>query len=315
MTKALVRDGVEDDLIAFQFPGAGGQPVANFYAGTTLFNNEQYWLTQAAAYYRANGAATVTMPIRVWNQGEADRLLERGQYQVGFDQMWSDTLTMVQSILAADYAIPRLYMFQTGGYMRKQDNHWMVLDQIDIVRAKNAILVGPNWQVKVADGNVHPGINEHVQLYETAAWARLEVKAGRDWNLLPPTSVARTGSSIVIPISVRSDETLTTTPGKYSIYGGDPANLGLEAIGGGSITSASVSGGSIMIEVSGTVTAIRHAHQRAAGIDYADFLDGEGKGYVAHRSMIRTTLTKNVIVGGLSLTLERWVPSFEVLIT
>ena len=256
----------------------------------------------------------VSFPRYLWNQGEADRLLDRGMYTTRFRQFWLDKRSQIAR-LTGQAESPQLYMFQTGGYCRKQDNHWMVLDQIDCVREHNAILIGPNFQVPVADANVHPGIDGHIRLYETAAWAIMEHEAGRAWNLLPPTSVTRSGNTITIPISIRTDETLTTTPGKYADYGGDPAFLGLEAVGGGSVTSATVSGGNIALEVTGTVTSIKHAHQRAAGIDYGNFTDANGYAYVAHRSLIRTTLTKSVSVGGLNLTLERWVPSFEVAIT
>lgn len=254
---------------------------------------------------------TIRFPRYVWNQGEADRLLARGEYTTRFRQFWSDKRAQIARLTGGATA-PQLYMFQTGGYCRKQDNHWMVLDQIDCVREYNAILVGPNWQVPVADANVHPSIGGHIRLYETAAWAIAETEAGRAWNLLPPTSVTRSGNTITIPISIRTDETLTTTPGKYADYGGDPAFLGLEAVGGGAVTAASVSGGNIVVEVAGTVTSIKHAHQRAAGIDYGTFTDAQGQAYVAHRSLIRTTLTKPVEVAGLAMTCERWVPSFEV---
>lgn len=308
LAKALVRDGVEANTMAFQFHGAGGQPVANFGVGTTLYSNQAHWLAQAVAHF---SPADVTVPRRIWNQGEADRLLARGAYKSAFDVVFAERNALIQSATGqADP--PQWFLFQTGGYMRKQDNHWMVLDQVDIVREGKAILIGPNWQVPVADGNVHPGIAEHIRLYETAAWCISEVEAGRAWNLLPPASVTRSGDTIIIPISIRDDETLTTVPGKYADYGGDPDHLGLEVVGGGSIVSAGVSGGNIVLEVSGTVTAVKHAHQRAAGIDYANWLDSDGKGYVAHRSLIRTTLTKSLTVAGHALTLERWVPSFWV---
>lgn len=257
---------------------------------------------------------SVRIPRVVWNQGEADRLLERGVYTSRFATFWAAKKEQIARI-TGQAAVPDLYMFQTGGYARKQDNHWMVLDQIDCVREHGAILIGPNWQVPVSDASVHPGIIEHVQLYETANWCIFEHEAGRSWNLLPPVTVERIGDTITIPISVRGDEELTTVPGKYSAYGGDPTNLGLEVFGGGSITSATAIGGSITLQVTGTVTEVRHAHQRAAGIDYGLSTDANGKAYVAHRSLIRTTLTKSVSVGGANLTLERWVPSFSVAIT
>lgn len=44
---ALLRDGVEDAPMAFQFHGAGGQEVNNFLPGTAIYENEEHWLGQA----------------------------------------------------------------------------------------------------------------------------------------------------------------------------------------------------------------------------------------------------------------------------
>ena len=104
---------------------------------------------------------------------------------------------------------------------------------------------------------------------------------------------------------------VTTVSGVYTNYGGDPANLGLEAVGGGTITAASVSGGNIIVNVSGTVTAIRYAMQQSA-TDYRTLTDANSEGYCAHRGLIRTTLTRTVTWGGQAFAVERWVPSFEV---
>lgn len=88
----------------------------------------------------------------------------------------------------------------------------------------------------------------------------------------------------------------------------------MEAVGGGTITAASVSGGNILVDVSGTVTAIRYAMQRSA-TDYRTLTDANSEGYGAHRGLIRTTLTRTVTWGGMDFVVERWVPSFEVPVT
>lgn len=255
---------------------------------------------------------SVRIPRVVWNQGGADRNLTRGQYTTLFDQYWTAKKEQIARI-TGQVAAPDLYMFQTGGRMNQTENYSVILDQIDAIREHNGILVGPMWQAHT-DNTDHMGMPMHLRMYETAAWAIIENEAGRAWNLLPPETVTRVGNTITIPISVRSDETLTTVPGKYAAYGGDPANLGMTAVGGGSITSASVSGSSIIVGVSGVVTAVRHAFQ-STGIDYRAFLDGDGEGYPAPRSLIRTTLTRTRAVGGVSIVCERWLPSFEVTIT
>ena len=320
IAKGLRRDGVVTDPVSYHFNGAGGQEINNFdndpsngSGNTLLYNNSEHVMGRARALYVAAGG-TYRVPYFLWNQGEADQSLARGQYFTRGQSVLASKIAQIRR-LTGQTTDPRIYMLQTGGYARKQNDHWMVLDQIDLARANNMIVVGPNWQAPIDDGNVHHGIIEHIRMHETAVWAIEETQAGRAWNLFPAATAARSGNNITIAIPVRSDETLTTTPGKYAVYGGDPVNLGLEAFGGGTITSATISGGNINLVVSGTVTAIRHAHQRAAGINYADFLDADGKTYVAHRSLIRTTLTRTRTVGGASIVCERWLPSFEVTIT
>lgn len=317
---ALQRDGVITDTVSYRFNGAGGQQIANFdndpltgSGSVLLYQNSEVTIGRSVEFFGASNS-DYTIPYFLMNQGEADRLLPRGEYTIRARQAINERMAQITRLTGQ--TPPPIFIHQTGGYCRKQDNAFMVLDQIDLIREYNMTLIGPNWQVPVADAIVHPGINEHVYMYELAAWAIAEREAGRSWNLLPPVSVTRSGDTITIPISVRTDETLTTQPGKYAQYGGDPVNLGLEVDGGGSITSASVSGGNIVLQVSGAVTGVRHAHQRAAGIDYGTMPGPDGKCYVAHRSLIRTTLTKPMTsFGGLDLTLQRWVPSFEVLVT
>lgn len=315
--KALKRRGVVPGKIVSMFSGAGGQSVNTFNSDPTdgvqdlravnLYNNREKVMAETARL------ATVGEILFTWNQGEADRLMARGDYAAGFRKMWAERLSRYQHHFPGVPA-PRIFMFQTGGYARTQDNHWMMLDQIDLIREFDGILIGPHHGVRIYDGNVHLTNEGYIHQAELNGWARAEVKAGRSWNLMPPVSVARSGDTITIPISTRSDETLTTEPGKYAAYGGDPANLGLTADGGGSIVSASVSGANIVVQVSGTVTAIRHAHQRNDGVDYGAMTDANGEAYVAKRSIIRTTLTENVTVAGHAITLKRWLPTFEVLV-
>ena len=47
VARALLRDGVVDGPIGFQFHGAGGQEVNNFLPGTPIYENEEHWLGQA----------------------------------------------------------------------------------------------------------------------------------------------------------------------------------------------------------------------------------------------------------------------------
>ena len=203
--------------------------------------------------------------------------------------------------------------------MNKTGAHLVVLDQIDLVRNLGArgVLVQPLYALKIDnadDRGVHMGTEGNLMTGEIQAWAKQIKETGGQWNLFPAANATRTGGNITIAIPVRSDETLTTEPGKYTEYGGDPLNLGLEAVGGGAITSATVSGGNINLTVTGTVTAIRYAMQ-TTGIDYRTLVDADNMGYATHRGIIRTTLTRTRTVGGIAMTLKRFIPSFEVTIT
>lgn len=317
---ALVESGFLDGTVIHQFHGAGGQPVYNFdndpATGSAdfiaLYQNAEHWMSEVAAYY-AQSDIPVIVPRRYWCQGEADISLTRGEYQARFLAVHRARCDLIKSVTGqADD--PLLYIWQTGSYMRKLPHHMVVLDQLDIAREWNGVLIGPIYPYLVGDANVHPTDNASIEMGMLSAWATEEFEAGRGWNLLPPLSVSRSGGTITIPISIRSDETLMTEPGKYDgPYGGDPANLGLEVSGGGTITSASVSGGNIVVNVSGTVTSVRYAFQPAPA-DTRALLDTDGNGYGPHRGIIRTTLTKAASIGGLNMTLKRWAPSFEVAI-
>lgn len=314
VSHGLVREGLVPGVISHQWHDIGGISVSTIRDPDQMpYRNAEFWLTQAMVAY--DQAESVTVPRIIWNQGEADLAWDRGQWALEFAACWTGMVEQIQRI-TGQVEVPRLYMHQTGGYGNKSVLYWTVLDQLDAIVAHNGILIGPNWAHLVDnydDRMVHMGMVGNIGMSEMTVWAIAETEAGRQWNLLPGAA-SRVGNTITIPISVRNDETLTTAPGKYSGYGGDPADLGLEVVGGGSIVSASVSGGDIVLEVSGAVTAVRHAFQQT-GVDYRNHLDGDGCGYVTHRSLIRTTLTKSVTYGGLTIQLERWVPSFEVTVS
>lgn len=319
--KALLRDEVRARLV-FGFHDAGGQSVANLdddpNTGTpgqvTPYNNAEYWLTQVKTLADAGGVTARVTEI-AYDQGEADNAQPRGWWLERFRSTYGQMLEQIERILGQE-GTPRLYLHQTGGYMAQPTSHWMVLEQLEALDEWGGVLVGPNYPQLIdnADGRgVHRAMSSHIQAGELRAWAIAETEAGRAWNLLPGVAL-RSGNTITIPISIRDDESLTTVPGKYQAYGGDPDNLGLQVVGGGSIVSASVLGNSILIEVIGTVTAVRYAFQRDNTTDWREYLDAAGCGYVRNRGLIRTTLTRSVIVAGLPIQIERWVPSFELAI-
>lgn len=318
--KAMSRRGMLDDPMIFMFAGAGGQSVNTFNSdpidGLTDDRATNLYYNREKIQFSAASLATVTGIEQTWNQGEADRLMARGEYKTGFDKMQDERLARYAAWFPG-VAAPQLFMFQTGGYMRTQDNHWMMLDQVDIIRDRGGVLIGPHHAVKIGDQTVHLTNEGYIHQGELEAWCRYEIRNGRAWNMLPPETVARDGDTITIPISTRSGETLRLLTGKYALYGGDPVNLGLEAIGGGSIVSAGVSGSDIVLQVTGTVTHIRNAHQRNDAVNYGEppYIDVNGHGYSAKRTLLAGTDTETVNVAGHTIELTRVVPTFEVAIT
>ena len=317
----LLREGLAPQGVAFQFHDAGGQSIENLdddgVTGTSgllaPWQNGEWWLSEAARVFAAQGSA-VRVPRLFLNQGEADVARPRGWWLAAARATLADWHGQIQR-LTGQAAAPKLFLQQTGGYMHGADSnlHDCKLDQLDLVREQGGVLIGPLYPYKIdnADGKgVHKLWSDYVRAYEVGVWAAAEDAAGRAWNLLPGTPV-REGDRITIPVSVRDDESLTTVGGLYAGYGGDPANLGLETVGGGAITAASVSGGEIVVDVTGTVTGLRYAMQRSA-TDYRTLTDASGCGYGAHRGLIRSTLTRSVTWGGQDFVLERWLPSFEV---
>lgn len=317
----LIRDGLAQETL-FQFHDAGGQSIENLDRdpatgsnGTILYDNAQYWLAEAVRLVRAAGREPLVRRIHL-NQGEADVAWPAGKWAaaagLALDQMTEQAMR-----LTGQAAAPRLFLEQTGGYMMNTsvNRHQCKLDQLALVRQRSGILTTPLYPYKVdnADGKgVHKTAEAHLELCETILWAIAETAAGRDWNILPPLSAARAGDSIIIPMTMPLGETLAQEPaGKYAAYGGDPAHLGLEALGGGSIVSVALSGQSITLAVSGPVTALRYAMQETA-TDYRMLTDAAKQGYTAHRGMLRSDRTRAITTGGLELTLKRWLPSFEV---
>lgn len=317
----MLREGLAPQGVAFQFHDAGGQSIENLdddaatgTAGVMApWQNGEWWLSEAVRVYAAAGSA-VRVPRLFLNQGEADVSRPRGWWLAAAGLTLADWRGQIQRLTGQSVA-PKLFLHQTGGYMHgaASNLHDCKLDQLDLVRAENGVLIGPLYPYKIdnADGKgVHKLWSEYIRAYEAGVWAAAEDAAGRSWSLLPGPAT-RSGDRITIPVSIRGDESLTSVSGIYTAYGGDPANLGLEVLGGGTITAVSVSGGNILVDVSGAVTSVRYAMQRVA-TDYRTLTDASGCGYGAHRGLIRTTLTRSVTWGGRSFDVERWVPSFEL---
>lgn len=317
---AMLRDGLAG-AVAFQFHDAGGQSIQNLdddpgsgvEGVVTPHANAELWLAEAGRVFAAEGKV-IRVPRIFLNQGEADVARPRGWWSAAAEVTCGQMVEQVRRRTGQAEA-PVLFVQQTGGYMMgaATNLHHCKLDQLDFVRAKGGVLVGPLYPYKIDnsdDKGVHKLWSEYVRAYQVGAWAAAEVAAGRAWNLLPGPAT-RTGDRIAIPVSVREDEALTTAPGLYADYGGDPEHLGLEVTGGGAIIAAGVSGGTILLDVAGPVTAVRYAMQRDP-TDYRRLTDAASCGHGAHRGLIRSTLIRTVSWGGMEFALERWLPSFEV---
>lgn len=317
----LVRDGLAEETL-FQFHDAGGQSILNLDSdpasgtnGTTLYDNAERWLAEAVRLTREAGKIALVRRIHL-NQGEADVSWQRGEWGAAANRTLDQMIAQVMRLTGQTDA-PRLLLEQTGGYMMNTslNRHQCKLDQLALVRLRGGILTTPLYAYKVdnSDGKgVHKSAEAHLEFCETVLWAIAETAAGRDWNILPPVAATRVGDTVEIPMEMPAGEAVVQeAAGKYAAYGGDPANLGLEVVGGGSIVSVELAGQSIRLRVSGTVSAVRYAMQETA-TDYRTLTDASRQGYTAHRGMLRTDRSKAAQPGGLNLTLKRWLPSFEV---
>lgn len=317
----LIKTVPETAAIGFQFHDAGGQSVENLdddpatgTAGVLApYENLVFWAGQAVSHWSGRGLS-VAAPWFIYDQGEADIAQPAGWWATGFAETYGDTVAAVMSATGQAQP-PDLYLMQTGGYMDKAPgSHWVVLDQVEEIRANGGVLVGPGWAhlIDNADGRgVHMSLYGHMQRSLLQAVAIRETEAGNPWTIMPPASAARVGDTITIALPLRPAEVLVSAAGKYAAFGGDPANLGLEVEGGGSITAVSLAGNEITVEVTGTVSHITHAFQ-SPGIDYRDHVDADGLGYATHRGLIKTSWAETVQIGGLDVVLERFVPTFRI---
>lgn len=317
VTNGLLREGLSTSA-AFQFHDLGGisvevmddDPATGSGNDATMLSphqNAEHWLSEATRL-----ATAVRVPYIVWNQGEADVSRPRGWWLSAFRLTYGDMLAQVTR--TTGQAAPKLFMWQTGGYMFNTNTnpHAVKLDQLEAAREFGGVLIGPLYPYPIdnADGKgVHKTGVGYLTAFETTVWAMVEDQAGRKWSIPAPTAV-RSGANITLTFDLRGDETLTGETGLYAAYGGDPANMGFEAMGGGSITGVTLGANTVTLATTGTVTGIKYAMQ-ATATDYRT-LTVNNVGFCSHRGTLRTTLTKTVTLGGQELLLKRWVPSFEI---
>ncbi|KGJ09016.1 hypothetical protein [Paracoccus sphaerophysae] len=308
---------ITDSKVLFHFGGAGGQEVLTFDDDPTtgltdsramaLWGNAEFIARQAAKAY---GVGNIHLPYFGWHQGAGDRLLARNEYKARFDVMIEDRLAMYRSVLGLT-TDPRLMMYQSATSPQPGSPCAMVFDQLDIIGARGGVLVAPSYGIKWNTSDDHPSVQGWLIQSLLFAWA---AETPNNWNLMPPVSAPMSNGQMEIAISVRPDETLLADVGRFADYGGDPAHLGLKAVGGGSIGEVTVQADRLIVGTTGTITAIQYAHHLMNAGPHTVTPDAAGDYYLNSRGNLRTSLTRAVNFRGYNLTLERWVPRFEVLV-
>lgn len=289
------------------FPTGGSAPDNTF-----SWDNSSYMLDEVQRIETAAGRSCAAM-IFDWSQGTADRRKTQAQYLAGVGAIWTQKKALYAGKGIA--ASRLMLMMQSGGMADTTpviDTWDCVLAQVEFARNNgDVLLVGPEWQWIVgpeADTNpsVHPELPESRLSGELRAWALAEHLAGNQWEILPQTPTF-IGNQVILPFSLRDDETLALETGKYDSYGG-VADTGIE-ISGATITDVSMSGDSrsIVVTADGPISMVQGAMQVA---DNSLDKDGSNRGYTAHRMEWRTTLERDsVLIGGRKL--QRFLPSFR----
>lgn len=238
-----------------------------------------------------------------WVQGEADKQLLLGEYERQLSKHW-EWIKMEYAKYFPDLP-PKMLIMQTGSnrHTHNPKEPWNVsTDQLDFVaKTPDAELIGPVYPFRLSD-QIHPNLRGSRIMGELAAWAAIEITAGRPWSILKP-SIHFHDDWIVLHFPLRSDEALFADPSsKYAGIGIDEF-FGLEAVGG-KITAVKLDGHKLHMQVEGPVTEIRYAMQQQ---DLRSFTEDH---FAARRGLLRTTLTRPA-VHMPGVLLYRWIPSFR----
>lgn len=262
--------------------------------GTVILDNVTYVMSEAKRLATAAGK-TLRIPTLTILQGTADRDLARGVWRAQAE----DVVATWRSVIAGLTGdTPPLYIYQSGGQTTTAADGWEnKLDQLAMAADGYATLVTPVYPFEYAD-NAHPGITNSRILADLFNWCRAVKDTGGQWNLIP--SASRSGSTITVTVTCRSDETLVLAPDDK--YGGvGISNYGFE-VAGATITGVTASGNTITITTTGgTPTQVRYAYQSQ------DLSAQPAPYYSAHRGLLRTSLSKTTD----GRAAYRWVPGFK----
>lgn len=313
--RRLTARGEDMPLMIVGTNGYGGRGIEEFdddpatgTGSTTLWQNNRYWLQQARAVAAAQGYTPVLKDLLVIH-GTADKGRPRGWYLERAKKVIDLHLSHAFDLFG--YA-PKLIMGQAGGdanTVNDGETGWgVVLDQIDLIRHYDGLLIGPEFAMMISDDNVHPDWKNRALFGELADEAQSYYEAGLSWNLLWPDQVTVTGNQVIIPVNLPHGCNMLKVPepNKYAAYGGFCDNLGFTAPGR-TITDVALSGRVCTVTLDAAPTVLCYAKQIQ---NIEGHRDAQGGGYTAHRGLIATdwTMESKAFAGVMH---RRWLPSWE----
>lgn len=261
--------------------------------------NATFMASEAARLLAGRTVERVVSSICI---GTSDRADAAGVYATEL----ATALTQHTNLLTAAFPTATLteIVFQSPGRMDTTVDPWerVIMAEYDLAIARGALLV-PLYPYAATGLNEHPDAIAGTLYGETAAWAIMEVMAGRRWTIAKPVITRDGGTFTLNYASLNDDEEVTFLPESY--YDVAPANRGFDVVGGGAITDVSAAGKIITIKTTGTVTALRHANQRQNVV---------GQRHFGFRSLAVTSRSRASAVFP-SRQLRRHLPAFEIAVS
>ena len=284
--------------------GASGAAIEDFDSNvssgngnTLIWNNKNFWLTQANAVLGSNVG---TVPYLIFVHGTSAKHKLAGEYYVELNKYWTENKQLIESKFPGSST--KLLLTQDAGDTATstgadtwevcRDQWQFAIDNADVE------LVTPLYPFPVSDNSVHPDGPNTALFSETIAWAASELEAGRSWTI-PMPQISKSDNVVSVVFSLRADETLVVHEDKYN--GEAINNIGFEA-GGAEIQSVVVAGNTVTVYCNTSPSSISYAGQKS---DTRNFVNNK---YVSHRGLLRTSLTANSKMFP-SETLYRWIPS------
>ena len=314
--RRLSQLGHDQPVMIVGTNGFGGQGIEEFdddpasgTGSTVLWQNNRYWLEQARAVAVAQGLTPELGSLLVIH-GTADKTAAQGWYLSRAKRVID--LHMAHAVNLFGHA-PKLLMGQAGGDADTSNDGatgWAVcLDQIELIRHYDGLLIGPEYALPIEDDNVHPGWLARAGFGELADAAEDYHARGLAWNLLPPreSEITLEGNQVIMPWTLPhgSNMLMVPEPGKYDDYGGFCDHLGFTAPGR-TITDVSLSGRICTITLDAAPTVLRYAMQVQ---NITGHRDPDGFGYTAHRGLIATDWRLDSVVAP-GVVHRRWLPSY-----